>query len=616
MIPTETAMRSTGSAEPTPEAPRAVLGVERSASGRLWCDRLDAAGAATALAMAQRLDLPEIVARVLAGRGVGLDRALAFLDPTIRDLLPDPSRLTACDAAAGRLADAVERGEKVAFFADYDVDGATSAALADRSFRALGLDPVVYVPDRLIEGYGPNGEAIRGLAAAGVRLLVTLDCGSTSFEALEVAAGLGLDTLVIDHHQCGVELPPALAVVNPNRQDDLSGLGHLAACGVTFVVLVGLLRELRRRGFFRSRREPDLLALTDLVALGTVADVVPLVGLNRAFVVKGLAVARRQGNAGLAALARVARLDGPISPHHLGFLLGPRINAGGRIGDAGLGARLLATDDPVEAERIAGELDRLNRERQAMEAAMVEAADAEVVARHGSDPGPVIVAASADWHPGVVGLIASRLKERWHRPAFAVTFDRGDLGTGSGRSIAGVDLGAAVRAAVDAGLLVKGGGHAMAAGLTVERDRLAEFEAFVGERLAAGVAESAGHSELAVDGALTAGAATPRLVETLEKAGPYGSGQPEPLFVFPSHRVGFVDEVGAGHLRLSLSAGDGSSLKAIAFRAVGEPIGRTLTAARGGTLHVVGAIGLDHFRGDARVQLRVVDVADPRTGAR
>jgi single-stranded-DNA-specific exonuclease len=593
---------------------RAVLGVERSVSGRAWRDRLDAASGATALAMAQRLDLPEIVARVLAGRGVGLEQALAFLDPTIRALMPDPSRMTDCDAVVARLADAVERGEKIALFADYDVDGATSAALMRRFLLAVGLDPIVYVPDRLIEGYGPNGEAIRGLAAAGARLLVTLDCGSTSFEALETAREIGLDTLVVDHHQCGVELPTALGIVNPNRQDDLSGLGHLAACGVTFVVLVGLARELRRRGFFRGGKEPDLLALTDLVALGTVADVVPLIGLNRAFVVKGLVTARRQGNVGLAALAKIARLNGPISPYHLGFLIGPRINAGGRIGDAGLGARLLATDDPVEAERIAAELDRLNRERQAMEAEMVEAADAQVIARRGTDPGPVVVVSSADWHPGVVGLIASRLKERWRRPAFAVTFDRGRLGTGSGRSIAGVDLGAAVREAVEAGILVKGGGHRMAAGLTVDEDRLPALESFLAERLAAAVAESSGRDDLAVDGALTAGAATPTLVETLERAGPYGAGQPEPLFAFPAHRVAFADEVGAGHVRATLTGGDGASLKAIAFRAAAEPIGRFLLGARGGTVHVAGALGLDHWQGDARVQLRLVDVADPRLG--
>ena len=593
------------------DAPRAVLGVTRSAAGRTWVDRLDAAGSATATAMVQRLGLPEIVARVMAGRGVGLDEAERFLDPTIKDLMPDPSRLTDLDAGTERLADAVEAGATIALFADYDVDGATSAALMRRWLVAVGLDPLVHIPDRLIEGYGPNGEAIRGLAAAGARLLVTLDCGSTSFEALEEAARAGLDTVVIDHHQCGLELPRARALINPNRQDDLSGLGHLCACGVAFVTLVGLARTLRRRGFFRGRPEPDLLGLLDLVALGTVADVVPLVGLNRAFVVKGLQVARRRRNTGLAALAAVARLAGPVTPWHLGFLIGPRINAGGRIGDAGLGSRLLSTDDPVEAERLAAELDRLNKERQVMEAAMVEEADAQIVARFGSDPGPIVVAASRDWHPGVVGLIASRLKEKWNRPALAVAFDRGPLGTGSARSVAGVDLGAAVRAAVEAGLAAKGGGHRMAAGLTVAEDRLDAVGDFLAARLAAGVAAAPDRHDRAVDGAMTARGATVDLVEALEKAGPYGSGQPEPLFAFPAHKVGFADEVGNGHVRLSLVGGDGATLKAIAFRAAAEPVGRTIRAARGRPLHVVGALGLDYWQGDARVQLRVVDVADP-----
>lgn len=604
-------MRPTGLIDPTER--RAVLGIERSASGRAWRDRLDVPGAATALAMAQRLGLPEIVTRVVAARGVGLDDVVRFLDPTIKDLMPDPSTLTDMDVAISRLADAVERREQIALFADYDVDGATSAAVMRRHLVRLGLDPIVYIPDRLIEGYGPNGEAIQGLADRGATLLLTLDCGSTSLEALATAQAAGLDTIVVDHHQCGLELPPALAVINPNRNDDLSGLGHLCACGVAFVVLVALNRELRRRGFFTAVKEPDLLTLLDLVALGTVADVVPLVGLNRAFVVKGLQVARRRGNVGLSALSAVARLSGPMSPYHLGFLIGPRINAGGRIGDAGLGSRLLATDDPVEAETIAADLDRLNKERQVMEAAMVEEADAQIMMNFGSEPGPIVVASSADWHPGVVGLIASRLKERWRRPALAISFDRGELGTGSGRSVAGVDLGSAVRAAVDAGLIPKGGGHKMAAGLTVARDRLDALREFIAERLASGVEAALDRRELAIDGAMTAGAATVDIVETLEKAGPYGSGQPEPLFAFPSHRVAFADEVGQGHVRLSLASGDGTQIKAIAFRAAAEPIGQAILAARGRPLHVVGALGLDHWQGDARVQLRVTDVADPST---
>lgn len=588
---------------------RPMLGVVRSATGRRWLPRLDAAGEGVAVAMAQRHGIDPSVARVMAGRGVAIDDGPAFLDPTLKGLMPDPASITDMAVAVARLADAVERGERIALFGDYDVDGATSVALFGRHLRALGLEPLVHIPDRLIEGYGPNVEAIGNLARAGATLLVTLDCGSTSFEALAEAARLGMATVVLDHHQCGVELPPAVAVVNPNRQDDLSGLGHLAAVGVTFMAAVALNRELRRRGFFRTRAEPDLLGLLDLVALGTVADVVPLSGLNRAFVVKGLVAARARRNLGLAALAGVARLNGPISCYHMGFLIGPRINAGGRIGDAALGARLLASDDPAETERIAAELDRLNRERQVIEAAMLEEACAAVEAE--GDPGPLVVTSSEGWHPGIVGLIAARLKERLRRPAFAVAFDRGPVGTGSGRSIPGVDLGAAVRSAVEAGILVKGGGHAMAAGLTVDRARLEAFRAHVVERIGAAVEERLAVADLTLDGLLSAGGASPEFVDAMEKAGPYGSGHPEPVFAFAAHKVAFADEVGQGHVRLSLAAGDGRSLKAIAFRAVGEDLGRAILDNRGRPLHVAGCLSLDHWQGDARVQLRVLDVAVP-----
>lgn len=604
-------MRIAGLSEDNPARP--VLGVARSATGRCWRERLDVAGEATALAMSQRHSIDQLVARIMAGRGVDVECAEGFLDPSLKGLMPDPATLTDMEAAAGRIAEAVTRGEPIALFGDYDVDGATSAALMTRYLAEVGAEATVYIPDRLIEGYGPNVEAIRGLARGGAKLLVTLDCGSTSFEALDEAARLGLDTVVIDHHQCNVTLPRAVAVVNPNRQDDLSGLGHLAAVGVTFMTIVAVNRELRRRGAFKTTREPDLFSLLDLVALGTVADVVPLVGLNRAFVVKGLIVARARQNLGLTALAGVARLSGPVSCYHLGFMIGPRINAGGRIGDAGLGARLLATRDAAEAERIAVELDRLNRERQAIEAAMLEEALAGVEAE--GEPGPLIVTASERWHPGVVGLIAARLKERWRRPAFAVAFDRGAIGTGSGRSIPGVDLGAAVRSAVEAGLLVKGGGHAMAAGLTIDRSRLAEFRTHVEDRIRDRVEAQLAVSDLTVDGVLTATGATTDFVGLVERAGPYGAGHPEPIFVLPSHRVTFADEVGQGHIRLSLAAGDGRTLKAMAFRAAAEPLGQAIFAARGGNLHVAGTLSLDHWQGDARVQLRVLDVAVPSAKA-
>ena len=453
-----------------PAGERAFLGVERSLTGRRWVARLDEGEARNAMTIAQRHALPDIVARVLAGRGVAADEVPNFLDPALKRLLPDPSVLTDMDKAAGRIADAVVAGEPIAVFGDYDVDGATSSALFARYLRSVGRDPVIYIPDRLFEGYGPNTEALKSLANAGARLVVCVDCGSTSHQALADGRAMGLDIVVIDHHQLGAELPPAVAVVNPNRQDDLSGLGHLAAVGVTFLTLVAVNRLLRARGWFASRAEPELLQWLDLVALGTVCDVVPLVGLNRAFVAKGLLAMARRANRGLAALADAARLGGPVAPYHLGFLLGPRINAGGRIGDAALGARLLASDDPAECERLAAELDRLNRERQAIETAMLEEATAEAAAEIGDGEGPsVLVTASERWHPGVVGLIASRLKDRFHRPAVAIALQPNGVGSGSGRSVAGVDLGHAVRRAVERGILVKGGGHAMAAGLTVEK---------------------------------------------------------------------------------------------------------------------------------------------------
>jgi single-stranded-DNA-specific exonuclease len=575
------------------------------------------AGAARALAIRQRHGLDDSLSRVLAARGVEIDDAMTYLDPTIRALMPDPDTLTGMAVAVDVLAEAVARGTSIGVFGDYDVDGATSSALLKRYLAAVGLDAPIYIPDRQTEGYGPNPTAIRDLAARGIRLLVTVDCGSTSFEALGVAADVGLETVVIDHHQCGAELPPARAVVNPNRQDDLSGLGHLAAVGVTFMVVVALNRELKRRGFFRDRAEPDLLSLLDLVALGTVADVVPLIGLNRAFVLRGLTVVRRRTNIGLAALGTVARLSGPPTPYHLGFLLGPRINAGGRIGDAAQGARLLSTDDPVEADRIAAELDTLNKERQALEVVMLEEADAQVATSFGpgGEPGNLVLASSDSWHPGIVGLIAARLKERWKRPAFAVSFDRGVLGTGSGRSIAGVDLGAAVRAALDAGVIVKGGGHAMAAGLTVAQDRLEDLRAFLDHALGTAVAASTAEHSLFVDGVLTAGGATTAFVEDVERAGPFGSGSPEPVFVFPAHRIQYADEVGNGHVRLTIVSGDGSTLRGMAFRAAREPLGQLLLSARGRALHIAGSLSLDHWQGEPRVQLRVIDAADPtRTG--
>lgn len=591
---------------------RLVLGVARSANDNAWRERLSEAQALRAMTIAQRLGVPDVLARVMAARGVEPETAEDFLNPSLKMLMPDPSRLVDMDAAVERVADAVQAGVKIAIFGDYDVDGATSSAVLARYLRWVGPDPVIHIPDRIIEGYGPNGPAIEALRQDGAELLVTVDCGSTSFEAFETAKRVGLEVVVIDHHQVGEELPEVRALVNPNRQDDLSGQGHLAAVGVTFLFLVGLNRELRRRGFFQGRGEPDLMALLDLVALGTVCDVVPLKGLNRAYVTRGLAVMHKRQNPGLACLADAARVAGKPAPYHLGFLLGPRINAGGRIGDAALGARLLTSEDGQEARAIAARLDELNAERQAMEAVMLEQAGAQaVVALEANDPA-VLITGSDDWHPGIVGLIASRLKEAHRRPAFAIAFDASGKGTGSGRSIQGVDLGKAVRQAVDLKLLEKGGGHAMAAGLTVMRDKLPELTAYFDETLAADVEEAASRRDLKVDAALTATGATLDLMEKLEQAGPFGAGHSEPVFAFPAHRVSFADVVGNGHVRASITSPDGTSLKAIAFKAADKPHGQMLLEGRGRNLHVAGSLSIDTWQGTPKVQLRILDTADPQ----
>ena len=594
-----------------PQPPeRAFLGVTQSVTGRIWRDRCDARAGQTALAIHQRDGLPEVLARILACRGVALDGVQNYLDPSIRNLMPNPSTLTGMNDAAARMADAVERREKLAIFGDYDVDGATSTALLVRVLRAAGLDPLFHIPDRLFEGYGPNIEAVRKLAERGATLLVTVDCGSTSHEALAEANRLGMDVIVIDHHQAPDDLPYALAIVNPHRADDISGLGQLAAVGLVFMASAALLRELRGRGYWSgSIPEPDLLQYLDLVALGTVADVVPLTGLNRAFVKKGLIVLKNRQTEGLRALMDVARLDGPPTPFHLGFLLGPRINAGGRIGDATLGVRLLVTDDRAEANRIALELDRLNKERQTVEKATLEQAEAEALAALGLEERGAIVLASGDgWHPGVVGLVASRLKDRFGRPAFAIAM-LGDTGTGSARSIPGVDLGRVVRAAMVEGLLVKGGGHAMAAGLTIARDKIGAFRAFLEKELSELVDQARAAESLMIDAAVTARGANHELIEMIERASPYGAGNPEPIFAFPSHIVAYADPVGEAHVRVRLRAADGAALDAIAFRCLDRPLGQALLAARGQTMHLAGCLAIDRWQGRERIQLRIMDAA-------
>ncbi len=588
--------------------PRNFLNVDKSVLGRAWRDALDLEAQGRAQALTQLWGYPDILSRVLAARGVAPQDAAAYLAPTLRDLMPDPSTLQGMDAAVTRLADAIGRRETVAIFGDYDVDGACAAALLGGFLAACDTPFVLHIPDRIFEGYGPNIEAIRALRQQGASVLVTVDCGTLSFEPIAEATRLGMTCLVLDHHQAPVDLPAAHAIVNPNRQDDLSGLGYLCAAGVVFMTLVALNRELRSRG---TAPRVDLMAWLDLVALATVADVVPLTGLNRAFVARGLEAMRERRRPGLTALFDVSGAKGTPSAYHLGFLIGPRINAGGRIGDAAMGAKLLLLDDAVEAARIAAELDRLNRERQSIEIASVEEAQAEALASLGlSEQGAAVVTAREGWHPGVVGLVAARLKERFKRPAFAIAFN-GKTGVGSGRSIAGIDLGRVVRAAVEAGILLKGGGHAMAAGVTLERARLGDFRAFLEERLGDAVERARANDALAIDAALTAAGAVPGLVEAFALAGPFGAGNPEPVFAFPDHRLVDVATVGAGHVRVRVRAGDGAHLNAIAFRAADGPLGQALLARKGEAMHLAGTLSVDRWGGGERVQLRIVDAAEP-----
>ncbi|MBK9077867.1 MAG: single-stranded-DNA-specific exonuclease RecJ [Hyphomicrobium sp.] len=597
----------------------AYMGVTQSARGFRWQERLATpADHALATAISQHHGLPDLMGRVLAARGVGLDDVPVFLDPALKSLMPDPSTLRDMDKCAARIADAIEASAPVAIFGDYDVDGACSSALLARFLDHHGTPARIYIPDRIFEGYGPNAAAIETLVKEGAKLIVTVDCGTTSFEPLAAAKRLNTDVLVIDHHQADETLPDVHAVVNPNRQDDISGQGNLCAAGVVFLVLVAITRELRKRNFYGEIGAPDLLALLDLVSLATVADVVPLTGLNRAYVKKGLAVMHARGNTGLTALGDAAGLTQAPTPYHLGFILGPRINAGGRIGEAALGAKLLSTSDPIEAARIAELLDRLNKERKSIETAALEEAMAIAEQQVEADPNrAIVIVGSEAWHKGIVGLVASRLVERFRRPACVLAWDKsgddkpGD-GTGSLRSVAGVDLGAAVRAAVAEGLLIKGGGHAMAAGLTVKREKLAALDKFLSAEMIDAASGARTAAALEIDAALMASGATADVVHLLDRAGPYGQGNVQPRFVFPAHRVKFAKVVGDAHVRAVLEGGDGGRLEAIAFRAAGQPLGDALLGAGGLPLHVAGHLRRDTWGGREKIELQIDDVADPR----
>ncbi|MEL6517209.1 MAG: single-stranded-DNA-specific exonuclease RecJ [Pseudomonadota bacterium] len=576
----------------------AYLGVETSLTGRRWVGP-SAEDDRQAERLAQDTGLPDAVCRVLARRDVAPEGAEAYLNPALRDLLPDPLTLKDMGAAAERFLAAVSARQRIAVFADYDVDGGASAALILTWLDALEQGATLYIPDRIDEGYGPNPQAMDALARDH-DLIVCVDCGTLSHDA--IAAAEGADVIVLDHHLGGETLPPALAVVNPNRADEPGDLGHLCAAGVVFLMLV----EANRRQRATGGATPDLLAVLDLVALATVADVAPLTGVNRAFVQQGLKVMARRDRAGLVALAEVARLDQPPSTYHLGFVFGPRVNAGGRIGAADLGARLLSTADPHEAAALAERLDALNTERREIEAA-VRAAALEQAEARGLEA-PLVWAAGEGWHPGVVGIVAARLKEATNRPAVVIGL-YGEEGKGSGRSVGGVDLGAAIQRLASEGHLLKGGGHRMAAGLTVARNALEPAMARLSDLLAKQGAGNAGPSDLRLDGVLMPGAATPEMIEQIETAGPFGQGAPAPRFAFPDQRILDARRVGKTHLKVSFGDGTGPRLDAIAFSAFDGPLGSALQAHGGMRFHMAGRLEINHWQGRARAQLRLSDAS-------
>ena len=576
----------------------AFLGVAASVTGRRWIGP-DAARMRSVEALAQSSGLPEPICQVLARRGIGAAEAAGFLAPRLRDLLPDPRSLKDMERAAARLVAAVTGQQRLAVFADYDVDGGSSAALLIRWLRHFGLAATLYVPDRIDEGYGPNAPAIADLSARH-DVIFCVDCGTLSHEALAAST---CDVVVLDHHLGAETLPPALAVVNPNRQDESGDLGHLCAAGVVFLTLVEANRQLRAAG----RQGPDLMAALDLVALATVADVAQLTGVNRAFVTQGLAVMARRETPGLVALADAARLDGPPNAYHLGYVLGPRVNAGGRVGRADLGARLLSTADPAEAAGLAARLEDLNKERRDIEARVRDQALAQAEER-GLD-GPLVWAAGRGWHPGVVGIVAARLKEATNRPAIVIGLEDG-IGKGSGRSVTGIDLGSAVQRAALEGVLIKGGGHRMAAGLTVAEDRIEAAMAHIAAALARQGAGDLGPQDLVLDGVLMPQGARVELVEQIEAAGPFGAGAPAPRFAFPSMRIQSARQVGEGHLKITATDGR-ARLDGIAFGAFDSALGRVLCERQGMTVHLAGRLEINSWQGRREVQLKLEDAALP-----
>ncbi len=553
----------------------------------------------------------DILTQLLMTRGVASDEIDKHAKPTMREFLPDPSEFRDMERAADRIAKAVLANENITIYGDYDVDGATSAALLVELLRGLGVEAGYYIPDRLLEGYGPTGEALVKLAEDGSSLIVTVDCGAMAHEALGMASDAGVDVIVVDHHKCSAELPPTAALVNPNRLDEndlAASHGHLAAVGVAFLLGIALVRTLRAQDFFKDRKEPDLMALLDLVALGTVADVAALHGLNRAFVAQGLKILARRERIGMAALMDASRLKRAPIASDLGFALGPRINAGGRIGESTLGVRLLTTRDPDEARDIAEKLSALNEERRAIEAAVQEAAEDQLDGQHNM---AVQVISGTGWHPGVIGIVAGRIKEKTGKPSIVIALDETDgTGKGSGRSISGVDLGAAIIAAREADLLIAGGGHAMAAGLTIPTDKLADFTEFLDTRLAKEVDKARLGQSMQLDLSLAPGGLTPDLVNTLEAAGPYGVGWPAPRVAVGPVRIIKADIVGKDHLRVIAAGGDGRSFKAIAFRAAETEMAQTLMhRSKGRQFHLAGRVKIDDWGHRPAAELHLEDAA-------
>lgn len=590
--------------------PSGFLGVERSALGRIW--RLRPADPQTVRSHQLSHGLAEPLARALASRGITTESAGNYLSPTLKALFPDPSSFRGMDQAASILVDALVHRRRLTIFADYDVDGASSAAQLVRWFRTMGMEAPVYVPDRLTEGYGPSAQAFRRMKAEGVELVVTVDCGAAAHDALGHAAELGLEVVVIDHHLMRGAPPPAAALVNPNNPDCASGQGNLAAAGVTFVLLAALNREARRRGLFASSREPDIRQWLDLAALGAICDVTALTGFNRALTAQGLKVMSAWRNPGLKALMEVAGSSGPATTFQAGFVLGPRINAAGRIGRADLGARLLSTDDEGEALQLAGELNALNAERKEVERLVTDEAVHIIEREQNLRDDPLVLVAADDWHPGVIGIVAGRLRERFRKPAIVIGLDRiADVGKGSGRSQPGVNLGRAVQAAFDEGLLIAGGGHAMAAGLTVRPNAVPELREFLCEALGQEAQAAREMDCLEIDALISVRAAERGLVEAFEQLAPFGPGNPEPVFALADVRVERAFAMRGGHIRVELTDRSGGRLKAVAWRAGDTELGRTLMSAGSG-LHVVGRLKADDWQGRQSLQLEIEDAADPR----